>query len=128
VLHGAGIVLVAALHLGEQQGDILDPGIRVGPANEGVHRPRLTLVMAGVELLDVLPAFCLRAGQCDLDDVAHLRRPASERLDELAQGQAPGWLRAKFVFMDVLHGDRILAAVRRALTLAAPVTEPACDA
>jgi hypothetical protein len=31
------------------------------------------------------------------------------------------------VFMDVLHGDRILAAVRRALTMAAP-WEPACDA
>jgi hypothetical protein len=33
----------------------------------------------------------------------------------------------KSVFMDVLHGDRILAAVRRALTLAAPAVEPACD-
>jgi hypothetical protein len=31
------------------------------------------------------------------------------------------------VLMDVLHGDRILAAVRRALTLVAPVMEPACD-
>jgi hypothetical protein len=30
------------------------------------------------------------------------------------------------MFMDVLHGARILAAVRRALTQAAP-EEPACD-
>ena len=71
--------------------------------------------MAGVELLEVLPAFLLRAGERDLDDVAHLRRPASERFDELAQGQAARRLGAESVFMKVLHGARILAAVRGAL-------------
>jgi hypothetical protein len=70
--------------------------------------------MAGVELLEVLPAFCLGAGERDLHDVTHLRRPSSERLDELAQGQAARGLRTKLVFMDVLHGARILAAVRPA--------------
>jgi hypothetical protein len=80
-----------------------------------------------MELLQVLAAFCLGAGEGDLNDVPHLRRPASKRLDELAQGQAARRLRTEFVFMDVLHGDRILAAVRRALTMAAP-WEPACDA
>jgi hypothetical protein len=80
-----------------------------------------------VELLEVLAAFCLRAGERDLDDVAHLRRPAAKRFDELAQGQAARRLRAKPVFMDVLHGDRILAAVRFAHPLAAPVRRRACD-
>jgi hypothetical protein len=58
--------------------------------------------------------------------VAHLRRPASERLDELTQGEASRGLWLKSVFMDVLHGDRILAAVRRALILVDSVAEPAC--
>lgn len=71
--------------------------------------------MARVELLEVLAAFQLRAGECDLDDMAHLRRPASQRLDELAQGQAASRLGAESVFMKVLHGARILAAVRGAL-------------
>ena len=82
--------------------------------------------MAGMELLDVVPAFCLGASERDLDDLTHLRRPAAQRFDELAQGQAAGGLRTKLMLMDVLHGDRILAAVRRALTQAAP-EEPACD-
>ena len=73
--------------------------------------------MTGVELLEVLAAFCLGAGQRDLDHLAHLRRPASQRLDELAQRQAAGGLGPKSVLMNVLHGDRILAAVRRALPL-----------
>lgn len=84
-------------------------------------------MVAGVELLEVLAAFCLCAGERDLDDMPHLRRPAPERFDELAQGQAARGLRTEFVFMDVLHGDRILAAVRRAHPLAAPVPKPACD-
>ena len=84
-------------------------------------------MVPGMELLEVLAAFCLGPGQRDLDDVAHLRRPASERLDELTQGEASRGLWLKSVFMDVLHGDRILAAVRRAHPLAAPVPEPAGD-
>ena len=60
--------------------------------------------MAGVELLEVLAAFCLRARQGDLDQLAHLGRPASERLDELAQREAAGGLGAKSVLMNVLHG------------------------
>ena len=82
--------------------------------------------MTGMELLEVLAAFCLRAGERDLHDVTHLGRPSAERLDELAQGQAARRLRAEFVFMDVLHGDRILAAVRSAHPMAAPVTRCAC--
>jgi len=74
-------------------------------------------MVPGVELLEILPAFLVRAGERDLDHLAHLRRPAPKRFDELAQGQAARGLRLKSVFMDVLHGDRILAAVRRALTL-----------
>jgi hypothetical protein len=84
-------------------------------------------MMTGMELLEVLPAFFLGPREGDLDHLAHLRRPSSERLDELAQRQAAGGLRLKSVFMDVLHGDRILAAVRPALTQVAPATEPACD-
>jgi hypothetical protein len=84
-------------------------------------------VVPGVELLQVLAAFCIGPGQRDLDDLAHLRGPPSQRLDELAKGQAARRLRLKSVFMDVLHGARILAAVRRALTQAAPATETACD-
>jgi len=83
--------------------------------------------MPSVELLDVLATFCLRPRQGDLDDVAHLRRPAPKRLDELTKGKATRRLGAKLVLMDVLHGDRILAAVRRAHTATAPVVEPACD-
>ncbi len=81
-----------------------------------------------MELLEVLAAFFVGAGQGDLDHLAHLGRPAPKRLDELAQRQAARGLRLESVFMDVLHGDRILAAVRRALTVAAPAVEPACDA
>ena len=78
-------------------------------------------MMSGMELLEVLPAFCLGAGERDLDDVAHLGRPSAKRLDELAQAQAARGLRTEFVFMDVLHGDRILAAVRSAHPTAALV-------
>jgi hypothetical protein len=59
--------------------------------------------------------------------MAHLRRPSPKGLNELSQRQAARWLRLKPVFMDVLHGARILAAVRRALILAAPAVETACD-
>ena len=90
-------------------------------------RTGLAVMVSGVELLEVLAAFCLRPGQRDLDDLAHLRRPPSQRLDELSKGQAARRLRLKSVFMDVLHGARILAAVRRALTQVAPATETACD-
>ena len=83
--------------------------------------------MSGMELLEVLAAFCLRAGERDLHDVAHLRRPSTQGLDELAQGQGACRLRAELVFMDVLHGDRILAAVRRALPVVLRELEPACD-
>ena len=78
--------------------------------------PALTLVVAGVELLEVLAALSLGPRQGDLDDLAHLRRPAAQRLDELAKRQAACGLRLKSVLMNVLHGARILAAVRRALT------------
>ena len=81
-----------------------------------------------MELLEVLPAFSLRSGQCDLDDLAHLGGPAPKRFDELAQREATGRLRAKLMFMDVLHGARILAAVRRALPPPLPVVEGSCDA
>ncbi|MDQ4035597.1 MAG: hypothetical protein M3153_06670 [Chloroflexota bacterium] len=80
-----------------------------------------------MELLEVLTTFFVGAGQRDLHHLTHLRCPSAEGLDELAQGQAARGLRLKSVFMDVLHGDRILAAVRRALTLAAHAVEPACD-
>ncbi len=75
--------------------------------------------MARMELLEVLATFLFRAGERDLEKLAHLGRPAPERLDELAQGQSARRLRAEFVFMDVLHGARILAAVRGALPAAA---------
>ncbi len=84
--------------------------------------------MTSVELLKILAALELRPRERNLNEMAHLRRPASKRFDELAQGQTTGGLRAKLVFMNVLHGARILAAVRRALTLVALVVEPACDA
>jgi hypothetical protein len=80
-----------------------------------------------MELLEVLPAFCIRAGKRDLDDVTHLGRPATQGLDELAQGQTARRLRTESVFMDVLHGARILAAVRRAHPVVVRETQPACD-
>lgn len=83
--------------------------------------------MTGMELLEVLSTFCLGAGERDLDEVTHLGRPSSKRLDELSQGEAARRLRTELVFMNVLHGARILAAVRRALTQAASASEPACD-
>jgi hypothetical protein len=82
--------------------------------------------MAGMELLEVLPAFCLGASESDLDEMAHLGSPSAQGLDELAQGEAARRLWAELVFMNVLHGVRILAAVRGALPVAAPVMEPAC--
>ncbi len=84
--------------------------------------------MTSVELLKILAAFELRPCKSNLNEVAHLRRPASKGFDELAQGQPTGGLGPELVFMNVLHGARILAAVRRALTLVALVVEPACDA
>ncbi|MBA3587667.1 MAG: hypothetical protein H0W41_08530 [Chloroflexi bacterium] len=80
-----------------------------------------------MELLKILTPFVITAREGNLDHLAHLRRPATERLDELAKRQAARGLRLESVFMDVLHGDRILTAVRRALTQPAPVAEPACD-
>ena len=82
--------------------------------------------MAGVELLDILPTFCIGAGERDLNHVPHLGRPPAERLDELAQRQAPGRLGAKSVLMEVLQCARILAAVRRLAAEATPCTEPEC--
>jgi oligopeptide transport system substrate-binding protein len=104
VLERAGIVRIGALDLRQKKRDILEPGIRVRPAQEAVIRTRLALVMARVELLEVLPPFCLGACQRDLDQLPHLRRPAAERLDELAQREAAGWLGLKSVLMNVLHG------------------------
>jgi hypothetical protein len=83
--------------------------------------------MAGMELLHVLPAFCLRAREGDLDHLPHFGRPATERFDELAQRQTTDRLGAKSMLMNVLHGDRILAAVRRALPDAVLARESACD-
>ena len=127
MLERARVVGIGAIELREQERNVLEPRVGVCPAHEAVERPGVALVMAGMELLEVLPAFCLGPGQRDLDDLAHLRRPSPERLDELTQREAAGRLRSKFVFMDVLHGARILAAVRRALTKVAPATERACD-
>jgi len=81
-----------------------------------------------MELLEVLATFSIRARQRDLDELTHLGRPAAEGLDELTKRQRPGWLGLKSVFVDGLHGDRILAAVRRALTHIDLDAEPACDA
>jgi len=127
VLERAIVVGIGPVELGQQERDILETRIGVGPAHEAVERSRLALMVPGVELLEVVPTFFVSAGQRDLDHVPHLGRPAPQRFDELAQGQAARGLRLESVFMDVLHGDRILAAVRRALTLAAPGLEPACD-
>ena len=65
---------------------------------------RVQRIDARVELLQVLAAFCLGARESDLHELAHLGRPASERLDELAQAQAACGLGAKAVLMNVLHG------------------------
>jgi ABC-type transport system substrate-binding protein len=116
VLETAGVVLLRPFDLGQQRRDVVEPRVGIGPAHEAVERPRLAIVVAGMERLEVLLAFSLGPGEGDLDDLAHLRRPAPERLDELAEGERAGRLRAKLVFVDVLHGVRILAAVRRTPT------------
>jgi hypothetical protein len=84
-------------------------------------------MVPGMELLEVLPALVVRTGERDLHHLPHLGRPSTERLDELPQRQASRGLWLKSVFVDVLHGARILAAVRRALSLAALLDEVACD-
>jgi hypothetical protein len=61
-------------------------------------------VVPGMELLEVLPAFGFRACEGDLDQLAHLRRPATERLDELAEREATGRLRPKAMLVEGLHG------------------------
>ena len=127
VLQRALVVGIGPAELREQQRDLLEPRVGVRPAHEPVERSRLPVVVPGMELLEVLAAFFIGAGQGDLDHLAHLGRPAPQRLDELAQRQAARGLRLKSVFMNVLHGDRILAAVRRAHSVAAPALEPACD-
>jgi hypothetical protein len=66
----------------------------------------------GVVPLHVLLPFQLAAGQRDLGHLSHLGRPAPEGLDKLTEGKAACGLGHKLVFMDVLHGARILAAVR----------------
>ena len=43
-----------------------------------VAHARGALVVAGMELLQVLPAFLLGAGERDLDDMTHLGRPAPQ--------------------------------------------------
>jgi hypothetical protein len=80
-----------------------------------------------MKLLKVLAALGLGPRQRDLHDLAHLRRPSAQGLDELAKGERASRLRLKSVLMKVLHGARILAAVRRAHSVAAPALEPACD-
>lgn len=127
MLEGAAIVRIGPFQLGQEQGYLLEPRVGIGPAHEAVVRAGLPFVVAGMELLEVLAAFFLRPGQRDLDEMTHLRRPAPERLDELPERETAGRLRLKLVFMNVLHGARILAAVRRALTLAVPTPDTACD-
>ena len=124
VLERSGVVGIGPVKLREEQWNVLEPRVGVRPAHEAVERSGLAIVVAGVDLLEILTALGLAAGEGDLDHLPHLRGPPSQRLDELAQGQAASGLRLKSVFMDVLHGDRILAAVRRALSQAAPVEAP----
>ena len=61
-------------------------------------------MVAGVELLQVLLPLGLGSRQRDLRDLAHLRRPATEGLDELAKRQAAGRLRSEAVLMSCMHG------------------------
>jgi hypothetical protein len=61
-------------------------------------------MMARVKAAQVLLALRLGPGERDLDDLAHLRRPAAERFDELAERQAAGRLRPESVLMGLLHG------------------------
>ena len=89
-------------------------------------RPAGTIMVPGMELLEVLPALGLRPRQRDLHDLPHLRRPSAQGLDELAKGERTSRLRLKSVLMKVLHGARILAAVRRALPQDVRVAEAAC--
>jgi hypothetical protein len=58
-----------------------------------------------MELLEILPPLGLAAGQGDLRDLPHLRRPAAERFDELAKAEAAGRLRPELVLMGLLHAD-----------------------
>jgi oligopeptide transport system substrate-binding protein len=113
----AGVLGFRAFDLGQQRRDVFQAGIRVRPAHEAIEWAGLAIVVARVEGLQVSLPFLFRPGDSDLGDLSHLRRPASERLDELAEGQRPWWLGLKLVFVDVLHGVRILAAVRRTPTL-----------
>ena len=89
-------------------------------------RPASAIVVPGMKLLKVLAALGLGPRQRDLHDLAHLRRPSAQGLDELAKGERTSRLRLKSVLMKVLHGARILAAVRRALPQDVRVAEAAC--
>ena len=89
-------------------------------------RSTSAIMGAGVALLQVLAALGLCPRQRDLHDLAHLRRPSAQRLDELAKGERTSRLRLESVLMKVLHGARILAAVRRALPQDVRVAEAAC--
>src|SRR5439155_17474178 len=104
VLQGIGIVGFRSIQLSQERWDGIEPGIRVGPAHEVVERSSSALVMSCVELLQVALALCLRPGQRDLGDLAHLRCPSSQRFDELAQGEGAWCLCPKPVFMGGMHG------------------------
>ena len=69
-----------------------------------------------VEPLEILLPFGIGPGQRDLGDLPHLRRPAPERLDELAEGERPCRLVPEPVIMGLLHGHlyyRPCAAISR---------------
>jgi len=83
---------------------MVKPRVGVRPAHEGVDLGWLAIVMTRVERLQVTLALSLRAGQRDLGDLSHLGGPSPQRLDELAKGEAPRWLRPKAVIMGRLHG------------------------
>ncbi len=126
VLERAGVFRIGPVDLREEQRNLLDSRVGIGPPQEAVVRPCLPVMVSRMELLEVLPAFCLGASERDLDQLAHLRRPASKGLDELSEGQRSGGLWDEFVFVDVLHGARILAAVRRP-SPGLPLARVSCD-
>jgi hypothetical protein len=104
MVEGADVVILAPLDLGQQERNVVKPGIGVGPSHEGVELRRLSLVMAGVERLEVLLPLRLRSGERDLRNLPHLGGPSAKRLDELSEGEAAGRLRPKAVIVGRLHG------------------------
>jgi hypothetical protein len=104
VVERTGVIGIGSLEVGHERRDVIEARVGVGPADERVDRLGLSLVVAGVEGLEVGLPLGLGSGQGDLRHLAHLGGPPAQRFDELSKREAARRLRPKSVVVGRLHG------------------------